>query len=278
MSVIAICGEGRIAVSALRHAYHLLLASILDVRLVACPNSGDRGYDTWYPSLSKAARTMGVDVVELDSLAAEEDLLLLSLELRRIVRVARFASNRLFNIHFSRLPKYRGVYMSTWPILNGETEAGVTLHQMDEGIDSGPMVDQRRFALPSHVTARSLYEMYMDEAFELFKANFLRLVCGDYRLVEQDHSEATYYSRDSIDFAQDKKLDLSQPASRVERTARAFYFPEYQLPTLENRPVRACHIINGRSSARPPGTEICNTSTGGIYVAGDRSLVELIMP
>ncbi len=276
MSVIAICGEGRIAVSALRYAYHLLLASIPDVRLVACPNSGDRGYDTWYPSLSKAARTMGIDAVELDSLAAEEDLLLLSLEFRRIVKVGRFASKRLFNIHFSKLPKYRGVYMASWPILNGETEAGVTLHLMDEGIDSGPMVDQRHFALPSHVTARSLYEMFMDEAFELFKENFLRLVYSDYRLIEQDHSEATYYAKDSINFAQQKKLDLGQPASHVERTARAFYFPEYQLPTLENRSVRACHIVHGRFSEQPPGTEICSTSVGGIYVAGDKSLVELV--
>src|ERR671938_408297 len=101
MYTIAICGEGRIAVSALRYAYHLLLAAIPDVRLVACPNYGDRGYDTWYPSLAKAARTIGIDVVELDALAAEEDLLLLSLEFRRIITVERFASKRLFNIHFS---------------------------------------------------------------------------------------------------------------------------------------------------------------------------------
>ncbi len=274
--MVAICGEGRIAVSALRHAYHLLLASVPDVQLVACPNHGDPGYDTWYPSLSKAARTMGIDVVELDSLAAEEDLLLLSLEFRRIIKVNRFASNRLFNVHFSELPKYRGVYMATWPILNGETEAGVTLHLMDEGIDTGPMVEQRRFALPPYVTARGLYEIFMDEAFELFKENFLQLLYGDYQLIEQDHSEATYYSKDSIDFARHKELDLSQPASRVERTARAFYFPEYQLPTLKNRPVRACHIIRGKSSEQPPGTEICNTPIGGIYVAGDGSLVELV--
>ena len=276
MSVIAICGEGRIAVSALRYTHHLLLASIPNIRLVACPNHSDRGYDTWYPSLSKAARVMGIDIVELDSLAAEQDLLLLSLEYRRIVKVDRFASKRLFNLHFSRLPKYRGVYMATWPILNGETEAGVTLHLMDEGIDSGPIVDQRYFALPSYVTARSLYEMFMDEAFELFKENLLRLIYGDYRLIEQDHSEATYYAKDSIDFAQHKKLDLGQPAFRVERTARAFYFPEYQLPTLEDRPVRACHIIHGRFSEQPPGTKICNTLMGGIYVAGDKSLVELV--
>ena len=219
---------------------------------------------------------MRIDIVELDSLADEKDLLLLSLELRRIVKVDRFASKWLFNIHFSKLPQYRGVHTATWPILNGETEAGVTLHLMDEGIDTGPMIEQRHFALPSHITARGLYEMFMDEAFELFKENFLRLVYGDYRLTEQDHSEATYYAKDSIDFAQRKKLDLSQPASRVERTVRAFYFPEYQLPTLEDRPVRACHLIRGRFSEQPPGTEICTTSMGGIYVAGDKSLVELV--
>jgi methionyl-tRNA formyltransferase len=147
---------------------------------------------------------------------------------------------------------------------------------MDEGIDTGPIVDQRHFALPPQITARSLYEMFMDEAFEIFKRNLMRLVSGEYRLTEQDDSEATYYAKDSIDFSQRIKLDLSQPASRVERTVRAFYFPEYQLPTLDDRPIRACHIVHGRSSEQPPGTEICNTSMGSIYVAGDASLVELV--
>jgi len=275
-SVVAICGKGEIAVSALRYSRHLLLALLPNVRLVACPNVDDPGYDTWCPSLSKAALTLGVEVAELDALAAEKDLLLLSLEVDRIIEVDRFASRRLFNLHFSRLPEYRGVYMATWPILNGETEAGVTLHLMDQGIDTGPIVSQRRFPVPPYVTARGLYELYMNEGFELFKRNLLPLVYGDYRMTEQAHGQATYYARDSIDFAQRTKLDLGQSASHVERTVRAFCFPEYQLATLKGRPVRACHVVSGRYSEEAPGTELCKTPRGAIYVTGDRRLVELV--
>src|SRR5438128_1100884 len=124
-SLVAICGKGKIAVSALRHVYQLLSASILDFRLVVCPTRDDRGYDTWRPSLSKAARSIDVDVVELDSLFGEEGLLLISLEFDQILKVHKFTSKRLFNIHFSKLPKYRGVYTSTLQVLNGEAESGV---------------------------------------------------------------------------------------------------------------------------------------------------------
>jgi methionyl-tRNA formyltransferase len=64
---------------------------------------------------------------------------------------------RIFlNVHGSLLPKYPGARTLAWAIANGETESGVTVHLVDEGMDTGPILLQRAFALSPFDTTRSL--------------------------------------------------------------------------------------------------------------------------
>src|SRR5439155_9931615 len=51
------------------------------------------------------------------------------------------------NVHTGLLPEYRGGHVLQWALLNGEHETGVTLHYMDEGLDTGPIVAQTRFPI-----------------------------------------------------------------------------------------------------------------------------------
>ena len=92
---------------------------------------------------------------------AQPDLLFMSVEYDRIIKPALFASSRLYNVHFSLLPKYRGCNTAVWPILNGEAEHGVTLHEIDAGIDSGPIVAQRSFPIDG-MTSRQSYGCCLD--------------------------------------------------------------------------------------------------------------------
>jgi methionyl-tRNA formyltransferase len=67
------------------------------------------------------------------------------------------ANVRVFlNVHGSLLPKYPGARTLAWAIANGETESGVTVHLVDEGMDTGPILLQRAFALSPFDTTRSL--------------------------------------------------------------------------------------------------------------------------
>lgn len=273
-STVAICGKGRIAVSALSYTLQALAANGLQLPVVACPNADDPGYDTWYPSLRNCARMVGVELCSLRQLEARANLLLISLEFDRLIKTARFTPHGLYNIHFSRLPSYRGVYTSIWPILNGEATAGVTLHEIDDGIDTGGIIEQRTFPLPPYLTARRLYEAFMDEAFELFKSNLLRLVARDVAPTPQTEGDASYYGRGSINFGR-IEIDLAGTAEEVSRFVRAFHFPEYQLPTLGGRAVTACQVIPGHRSAEP-GTEVALTSRSGAFVTGDDRIVELV--
>jgi methionyl-tRNA formyltransferase len=274
-SVIQLCGKGRGAVEAL----HFVLATQaqlgLKIPLVVCPSRSDTGSDSWFPSLLGWARTLEVQCIDnLYAYAGEPNLLLLSVQYDRIIRVERFASGRLFNLHFSKLPQYRGVHTSIWPILNGESEVGVSLHKIDAGIDTGDIVAQEIFALSPAVTARQLYELFLDCAGGLFQRQFIHLLLDQTRLLSQDHSQATYYSQKSLDVKQASLVDLADPAEKILRQVRAFYFPEYQTARLGDRGVAKARIVG--ESKKKPTSKLLDTAYGGVYVAGDQKAVEFI--
>ena len=64
-----------------------------------------------------------------------------------ILNIDKFFSKELFNFHFSLLPKYRGCHTNFFQIYNGEKISGVTLHKIDNGIDTGPIIDQLKFSI-----------------------------------------------------------------------------------------------------------------------------------
>ena len=65
------------------------------------------------------------------------------------------------NIHASLLPKYRGASPIAWAILNGDEKTGVTIMQMDEGIDTGDMLLQKEIQLDENETTVSLFDKLM---------------------------------------------------------------------------------------------------------------------
>lgn len=97
------------------------------------------------------------------------------------------------NIHTALLPKYRGLMPTFWVMKNNEKETGVSVFFIDEGIDSGPILVQKRLEIGD----RSLDELIRDtkkigmdallEAVELVHG-------GDYNLIENDDDQRTYFS------------------------------------------------------------------------------------
>lgn len=72
--------------------------------------------------------------------------------------------NLMLNVHGTLLPKYRGGRTLNWVIENGDTESGVTVHRIDAGVDTGPILVQRAFPLTLFDTGKSLYRKTL--AFE----------------------------------------------------------------------------------------------------------------
>ena len=116
LPIVCIAGKNEIAVFGL----HILVKTIGRENVRVCLNSDDNNHPSWQPSLSRHAEELGVQVCDLSDLYSQVGLIFLSLEFDKIISPEKFVSNQLFNIHFSMLPAYKGMYTSYWPILNGE--------------------------------------------------------------------------------------------------------------------------------------------------------------
>jgi len=96
------------------------------------------------------------------------------------------------NLHASLLPKYRGASPITWAVVHGETETGISLMQMDAGLDTGPVYSMHRIAIETEQTAGELAERLARLAADVVRADLAAAV--EQRLVAQpqDASKATH--------------------------------------------------------------------------------------
>lgn len=245
---VCIAGKNSIAVNSL-----LTLIDALGVdSVLACPNKNDTGVSDWQPSLIRYATEYGVDLVSLSDIYKIENLIFISLEFDRIIKPEYFKTKFLFNIHFSKLPAYKGMYTSAWPILNGESESGVTLHRIDHGIDTGELIDQISFPLTETDTARSLYFKYLEKSCQLFNRNIASILAGSIISRPQSAENSTYHSRESINYS-NLTVDTNQTAAVVSRQIRAYSFREFQTPLISEIPV-GHHVITSNRSTFRPGT------------------------
>jgi len=121
---------------------------------------------------------------------------------------------RCYNFHPGILPEYRGSGAFSWSIINGEKQCGISLHELDVNIDTGPIIDIHRYTIEGWDTAKSLYDRGMAEIERMFHKWFPRLITKEYTAYPQDESKAhTYYRKDL-----EKVRDLT-------RYVRAFGFP-----------------------------------------------------
>lgn len=112
-----------------------------------------------------------------------------------------------FNFHPGILPEYRGAATFSWAIINGEEEVGITLHEIDEGIDSGDIIAIRRF--PIEETAEKTFSTAENVIFAMFCEWLPKLLEGPITASAQDESRARIYYR--------KDLDKVKDVSRIVR-------------------------------------------------------------
>ncbi|MDR1363577.1 MAG: hypothetical protein LBJ35_05970 [Spirochaetaceae bacterium] len=228
---VCIGGKNNIAVNALLYLLDVIGLSKKDICVI--PVKSDTGVDDWQKSLVKTSKEEGVDICQLNDIYNQNDIIFISLEFDRIINPRKFASERLFNIHFSLLPKYKGMYTSALPILNGENTTGVTLHGIDEGIDTGPVIDQYEFKIDINDTARMLYFKYLDNALRIFKTQIQKLLANDFCFRRQDILMSSYYGKDPGIFNQ--QILLNKTSYQIHNQIRALCFKEFQLPSINGR-------------------------------------------
>jgi len=245
--LLCIAGKNTIAADIMEY----VLDTFPNLDVVGIPAKSDVGEDAFQRSYKKVLRDRNIPEVSLEDIYNCVDMVFLSLEFDKIVVPQKFHSNRLFNIHFSLLPQYRGMYTSAIPIINNESQTGVTLHYIDHGIDTGDIIAQKAFRIDYDDTAKKLYSKYIHFGTELVKEHLEEIISRQVvSAVPQDYIKATYYSKKSIDY-RNLSLDLNQCAIAVYNQIRAFNFREYQIPKINGIPIVASEVTSKRSLSKP---------------------------
>lgn len=95
------------------------------------------------------------------------------------------------NVHASLLPKYRGAAPLHWAVLNGEKESGVTTMLMDEGLDTGDILMQKKTPIPQDMTIGELHDALALSGAELLVETLEKFAQGEIEPLPQDHEKAT---------------------------------------------------------------------------------------
>jgi len=127
-----------------------------------------------------------------------------------------------FNMHGSLLPAYRGRAPVNWMIVNGEREAGVTLHHMVARADAGDIVGQRAVAIDDSDNALTLYRKLVPLGVELIDELHPKIVAGAAPRREMDISQGSYFGRRK---PEDGRIDWRWPARRIFNLVRAVTHP-----------------------------------------------------
>lgn len=130
------------------------------------------------------------------------------------------------NLHPALLPYNRGQYPNVWSIVEG-TPAGVTLHYMDEGIDTGDIVAQCEVPVTPTDTGESLYRKLEAASLRLFREVWPRVVEETASSVPQPHGVGTNHRTRDVDYIDAIDLDAVYTARYLINVLRARTFPPY---------------------------------------------------
>jgi methionyl-tRNA formyltransferase len=125
----------------------------------------------------------------------------------------------ILNVHASLLPKYRGAAPIQWAIANGETETGVTIMQIDAGLDTGDMLLKASIGIRPDETAPELAARLAPLGAELLLQSIQQIAGGTVHREKQNDSEATYAP---ILKKEDGLIDWSRPAKQIYNRLRGF--------------------------------------------------------
>lgn len=132
----------------------------------------------------------------------------------------------VLNLHPAYLPYNRGAYPNVWSILDG-TPAGATLHYLDEGIDTGPIVAQEEAEVRPDDTGKSLYHRLEHTCLSLFKDVWPRVLEEDVEVTPQESDEGTYHEADDVEEIDRIDLDSTYTGRELIDILRARTFPPH---------------------------------------------------
>lgn len=122
------------------------------------------------------------------------------------------------NIHASLLPKYRGAAPIQWAIIDGEKESGVTIMQMDAGLDTGDMLLKKSVPVTARETGESLHDKLMEAGAKAIVEALPLIEAGKLQPIKQPEKDTSYAKMLNKALG---NIQWDMPAVKIERLVRA---------------------------------------------------------
>jgi methionyl-tRNA formyltransferase len=279
-------------------ALRALIDAGFDVPLVLTQpdRPAGRGMQLQASSVKQVALAHGIEVLQplslrmdakdpqraLEAKAAHERLTALDYDVMvvaaygLILPLSTLGIKPCINIHGSILPRWRGAAPIHRAIEAGDLDTGVTIMEMEEGLDTGPMLSMERISIENTDTTGSLHDKLAALGARMIVETLSKMESGSLPAVPQPEQGVTYAAKISKDEA---KLDFALPAAMLARKVRAFNpFPGAQAQAGAS----TIKIWNAQpaSGSGEPG-KVLSADAGGIVVAcgeGALRLTELQKP
>ncbi|MFC3608050.1 methionyl-tRNA formyltransferase [Stutzerimonas tarimensis] len=263
------------------------LAALLASRhlIIACYTQPDRpagrGQKLMPSPVKQLASQQGIAVLQPASLRdpeAQAELAALQPDLLVVVAYGLILPQAVLDIprlgcinsHASLLPRWRGAAPIQRAIEAGDAETGVTLMQMEAGLDTGPMLLKVRTPIEPGDTGGSLHDRLARLGAQALVEGVEALAAGTLNAVRQDDSQATYAHKLNKDEA---RLDWSRPASELARRIRAFHPWPICHSTLDSATLKIHGACEAQGQGKPG--EILEASRDGLLIACGEAALRL---
>jgi methionyl-tRNA formyltransferase len=260
------------------------LVEIAEVVGVVCQpdRPQGRGLELTAPPVKRRALELGLNVVQPTKLKTGEFAAWLheqKVDVALVVAYGRILPQDVLdaprlgcvNVHASLLPKLRGAAPITWAVVRGEPETGVTLMQMDIGMDTGAMLEQFSTPITDEETAGELSERLSAIGALATRKGLPTYVSGGYTPVQQDHGKATMAPMLK---KEDGRIDFAKPARAVHDHVRGMTPWPGAATTARGKTVKvhATRVTDVPQGKAEPGTVVFADKTRVVVACGQRGV------
>jgi methionyl-tRNA formyltransferase len=254
------------------------------VRVICQPDQpAGRGMKLRAPPVKERALELGLSVEQPEKVRPPEfaaSLRALDADVALVIAYGRILPKAVLdaprrgcvNVHASILPRWRGAGPIQWAIAHGDRETGVCLMQMDEGMDTGPVIACERTPIDPDETSLELGDRLSKMAAEIVRAKLRAYVDGELAPVPQPAEGVTMAP---LLKKEDGRIDWSAPARAVHDRARAMHPWPGASAELDGRRVKIAktRVKDDDGALGEPGTVL--SVSDGIAVACGRGAVVL---
>jgi methionyl-tRNA formyltransferase len=222
--------------------------------------------------VKRVALARGLPLLQPKALRSANPLAALDLDLLVVVAYGRILPATLLNtprrgcvnLHASLLPRWRGAAPVEHALLAGDSETGVCLMAMDEGLDTGPVYARAACPIGSDTTASDLFEALAGLSVSLCVAHLGAILSGSLEPTPQPEDGVTWAPKLDAEAA---RLDWRSDAATLDRQVRAFEYRGGAWSALAGVRTKILEASpGGPGPTLPPGT-VAEADRGGIAIA-----------